>query len=124
MKFADGHSIFLSTQTPPMISKMNKMSVHGWKSQIVISTKNIIFSIFNGEYWENHLIFLQIKKQQTPIILFGVLTTNIHDHFVFYIIEAHGFTGSILQWLKNNYTYNRLLNPFIIRQVPFQPPSI
>ncbi len=118
MKFADGYSILLSTHTPPITSQ-NPTGLNGWKSQIVISTNNIIFSIYNGEYWENHLIFLQVKKQPEPIILFGVLTTNIHDHFVFYVTEAQGFTGSIFKWLTTNYSYNRLLNPFIIRQVPF-----
>ncbi len=119
MKFADGHGILVSNKPPPIMEK-TRHNVHGWKSHIVISTNNIIFSIFNGEIWENYVIFLQIKKQTAPIILFGVLTTNIHDNFVFYITEATGFSGSILQWLKNNYTYNRLLNPFIIRQIPHQ----
>ena len=125
MRFADGHVTFIANTPEIPIADATPIpptSIRGWKSQLILSNikSSPIFNIWNGEYWEIMTCVLQITIPTDPIIFNGLLTTNTNGAFVFYISSAIGLSNdtSIMSWLKSNYTYNKYINPFIIRQIP------
>jgi hypothetical protein len=126
MRFADGHSTFISHEPPP-IQLVPQSPLRGWRSQLLLNCAagSPIFSIWDGQTWENHQITLQINMPEQPIVLGGILTTNARGLFVFYVVNYAGELGEpengVAQWLKNNYTFDQYINPFVIRGVPPQP---
>jgi hypothetical protein len=124
MRFADGHSTFISHEPPP-IQLVSQSPLRGWKSQLLLNRAagSPIFSIWDGQKWENHQITLQINMPEQPLVLGGVLTTNTRGLFVFYVANYTGNlveceSGGIAQWLKINYTFDQNINPFVIRPAP------